>query len=220
MLKSFITDIKDQPIFFKGYLLFLLVMSYLVSVYSKEDFTLMVNANWTSFQDSFFRVITHFGDGVVALLIIAVLAAFKWRYSIIAILCFGISAGITQFLKRVVFEAERPLMHFWTEFHNGEMHSAIPVDDLMVKLSFPSGHATSAFSIFFVLALLFRNKVFGLVFIILAILISYSRVYLGQHYLEDIFAGAIIGGFISWLIYSFLNNRKWGSWSEKSLLKW
>ena len=77
----------------------------------------------------------------------------------------------------------------------------------------------SIFSIFCIIALLTKNKLVGFISIVLAILIGYSRVYLCQHFYEDVFVGALIGGIGSLLIYSYFENKTFGNWGEKSLLK-
>lgn len=57
--------------------------------------------------------------------------------------------------------------------------------------SFPSYHgATSFFGAVFLGEKLKKYKVY---FFVLAVLISFSRIYLGAHYLTDVLAGAIIG---------------------------
>jgi undecaprenyl-diphosphatase len=65
--------------------------------------------------------------------------------------------------------------------------------------TFPSGHAT----IFAALALMiiFLHKKVGIVFAILAFLISLGRVIAGVHYPADMIAGWIIGLSVSYLVY-------------------
>lgn len=64
--------------------------------------------------------------------------------------------------------------------------------------SFPSGHATGAFS----LATIFSNKYprFRIPFYILATTIGISRIYLGSHYPSDVLIGALIGYTVSRIV--------------------
>lgn len=59
--------------------------------------------------------------------------------------------------------------------------------------SFPSGHAQSTATFFFSLALLYKKRVIWLLALVMIGLVSFSRVYLGVHYLEDVLVGALLG---------------------------
>lgn len=63
--------------------------------------------------------------------------------------------------------------------------------------SFPSGHAATAFAAAFVLSV-FDNKRRWFYYFI-AVLISYSRIYLGCHYFFDVVFGGLLGSFIAWM---------------------
>lgn len=69
--------------------------------------------------------------------------------------------------------------------------------------SFPSGHTMSSFAAS--AAIFSYNKHWGILAIILAILISYSRLYLYVHYPSDVLIGMIIG-FINTIISIKLTN--------------
>ncbi|NJK86360.1 MAG: phosphatase PAP2 family protein [Bacteroidales bacterium] len=70
--------------------------------------------------------------------------------------------------------------------------------------SFPSGHATSAFALFFCLAVLVHQNSMKLLFFMSALLISFSRVYLSQHFLLDVYVGSFIGLIISILFCKWI----------------
>jgi membrane-associated phospholipid phosphatase len=58
--------------------------------------------------------------------------------------------------------------------------------------SFPSGHTTTAFTFVLLIALTIRHKSFMLLAIIVALLVGYSRIYLGQHFPLDVGAGIFV----------------------------
>ena len=71
--------------------------------------------------------------------------------------------------------------------------------------SFPSGHSASSFASAVVL---FKQlpKRYGIPILILAVLIAFSRIYMGVHYPTDILAGILIGSIVALLIV-YVNKR-------------
>jgi undecaprenyl-diphosphatase len=63
--------------------------------------------------------------------------------------------------------------------------------------SFPSGHATLAMAMAVVLSYHFPKV--RVAIYILAVLVGFSRVYFGVHYLSDVMAGFVLGGLLGWL---------------------
>jgi membrane-associated phospholipid phosphatase len=73
--------------------------------------------------------------------------------------------------------------------------------------SFPSGHATQGFAILFCLALGARSQFLKMALLLLAILTSFSRVYLSQHFMADIAAGSLVGLIAAVSYYYFIIQR-------------
>lgn len=67
--------------------------------------------------------------------------------------------------------------------------------------SFPSGHSSRAFTMFGVLASFYKEYIIG--FYLIAILIAFSRLYLGVHYLSDVIFGSLIGVIIAQLVVKY-----------------
>lgn len=68
--------------------------------------------------------------------------------------------------------------------------------------SFPSGHTNSGFAAALALALGFGKK--GAWAYIPAVLIAFSRCYVGVHYPSDVLAGMVVGTLVSFAVYKLL----------------
>lgn len=67
------------------------------------------------------------------------------------------------------------------------------------ETSFPSGHSATAFASAFILV--FREKAWlRWTALVAAILMAFSRVYVGVHYPIDIVVGSLVGVVVAWLI--------------------
>lgn len=146
---------------------------------------------------------TYVGDGLFLVFVSIIFLFIRIKTAIILLLSFLISAGITQLLKHTLFlEYKRP--YFYLENDSAFRH--ISEFTYHTEYSFPSGHATTCFVLFTVLALHFKkNCLFQILFILAALFFSYTRVYLSQHFLQDIIAGSIIGVLITQMIWKWLN---------------
>ena len=67
--------------------------------------------------------------------------------------------------------------------------------DRTTDFSFPSDHATVAGAV--AVGLLFANRRWGIVACVLAVLMAFTRVYVGAHYPGDVLAGLALGGLIA-----------------------
>ncbi len=67
--------------------------------------------------------------------------------------------------------------------------------------SFPSGHTSRAFVIAGLFSNVWRHQ--RLLFYSFAVLVGFSRIYLGVHYFTDVVAGAGVGILVSWAVVRF-----------------
>lgn len=204
--------------FLLPYIVFLLAGGTVISVFSKAEIHLFINQFHNDFGNYFFSYITYLGDGIAVIAIIFLLCFVRYRFALLTAASNIFSSVLVQILKRTIFsEVDRPT-EFFKGIHNLNL---VPWVDNLVYNSFPSGHTTAAFTTFFCIALCAEKKWIKFFCFIVALTIAFSRVYLSQHFFNDIYAGSIIGVVISLLIYKyvFLSKKISGiKWMEKSFL--
>jgi membrane-associated phospholipid phosphatase len=156
----------------------------------------------------FFYYITYFGDGLVAPFMLVLILVYNVRMGIYATASFLSASLFSQLLKHFFFdEVNRPSFIF--NYYNSYPLTYVDGVDRYIHNSFPSGHATQAFSIFMCLAFLTKSNFLKALFFSAALLTAFSRVYLSQHWLTDITAGSFIGLFFSALFYYvFISQNK------------
>jgi undecaprenyl-diphosphatase len=122
-----------------------------------------------------------------------------------------VSAGVStiiSYIVKIIVQRPRPFnLGIVATFPSLAKNSYLAWDS-----SFPSSHAMLAFC-----SLPFISKEFPklkYLWILFAILIAFSRVYFGLHFLSDVLAGGLLGYFIGWFI---LNTEEENKFSNKIL---
>lgn len=197
--------LRKNRFFFLPYLLLLLLVGTWQLLYTQEQLMQWVNFRNTLLADQLFPYVTYMGDGAFYVIICLILLGYNRRIGLVALASFALSSLTSLLLKKFVFnDSLRPLKFF--EHSTYEYH-IIKGLDIYSYNSFPSGHTTTAFAVFSLLAFLDDRKERGWVFLLLAALTGYSRVYLFQHFVEDVYVGSLIGTITSILVYLLL--RQW-----------
>jgi undecaprenyl-diphosphatase len=156
----------------------------------------------TAFLNRFMLFITHFGDWQIILfaaislfLILAILK--KWKY-IIALASSTIIGEIFVYTVKIIIKRQGPPLRYSLFLEH--------------DYSFPSGHSFFAIAfyglIFYFIYKFLKNKYLKVLSIfigfMLAILIGFSRIYLGIHWPSDVFASFSSGIVLLTLIITYL----------------
>lgn len=205
---------KRNRFFFIPYLLLLGSCGIVLLLVSKADIHLYINKFHSEFFDYFFRYLTNLGDGIfLPVLLVIILYTATFRDGIFLVAVFLIAGLVVQILKRTVFsDLVRPVKYFGESAH---LHLVKGVEQLCCN-SFPSGHSATAFGFYLCIAIVSKNNWVKLAMLVLASLVAFSRVYLSQHFLIDIFTGSFIGTITAIACYFWIYSLK-GNWLDMNI---
>ncbi|MBI5644192.1 MAG: phosphatase PAP2 family protein [Deltaproteobacteria bacterium] len=145
------------------------------------------------------------GAIIVAALLIMILGNKRDRIGLVVLVALVLLSDLASNLLKQVFLRVRPC-------------NALDGVRLLVgcsgSYSLPSGHATNIFAAMVFLTL--RYKRFFLLFLAIAVTVSYSRVYVGVHYPFDVFSGAILGSLMAYA-FTFAEKRFFKDKLKKAL---
>lgn len=149
--------------------------------------------------------ITHLGDNGMIWIVLVLLLLFPKqtrKYAVMAMAALLFSLLINNMILKNAIARTRPY----------EMVEGLTrLIEAQHDFSFPSGHTASSFA---AAVVLFRNlkKCYGIPLLVLAVLISLSRLYVGVHYPTDVLFGAISGILLAvlaeWLVNGILERRR------------
>jgi membrane-associated phospholipid phosphatase len=204
---------KKHLAFYIPYILFMVILGCLLSVYPKAELHLLLNSVHTPFFDYFFRIITEVG-GLVPYFIIVALLFYRYKEALSVFIAFIGSGLLVQVMKNV-WNSPRPKAYF-AEFFPDVVLPLVQGVHVHTLHSFPSGHTTAAFAVFLTLASYSKNSFVHFGCFLLAALVGYSRIYLSQHFAFDVFVGSAIG--IGFAIFSkYLIDNQPINWVNGSL---
>lgn len=135
------------------------------------------------------------------------------RRGLFFILCIGLAVAISD---QVCSSILRPAVERMRPSNlNNPISSAVHVVNNYRggRYGFPSAHASTSISIVIMLALYFKRRLVTLGLVLWALMLCYTRIYLGVHYPGDIVVGGTIGtlsGVCCHKLYMIVSSiRKW-----------
>lgn len=196
------------------YLLWLsamIIVGAILPFTEKGDFSLWLNFRHSPAADALFRYITWMGDGIVIGIFCLVLLFVKLHWGISMTVVSFFSAFLVSLLKKEYNEPRPSVV-----FEHMDLHYVDGLE-LYKNFSFPSGHSAAAFTLFLLLSFFVTNQRYQYLFFVLACGVAVSRVYLMQHFLVDVYVGALLGVVFGTLLYwPFavlpVFKRKWAQW--------
>ncbi len=208
--ETYLSYKKNNGPFLSAFAMVWFVFLLIALEYSRINAHYLLNSYHTPWLDVFFKYFTYIGGGFPVYLGIAWLL-FNRRQGIFIVLTQGVTAIITQVLKYTCAHP-RPL----TYFREAGMTLPSTVDGVEIwdaYHSFPSGHTSATFALCACIAAITPSKYRWVQFILVIMgwLGGYSRIYLSQHFVDDVLAGSVIGVFSAGLMYVIIFQKEWGN---------
>jgi membrane-associated phospholipid phosphatase len=194
--------LKNNRFFFTFFAFWQGILLIYLFFFPKGQEFLLLDRFHHSYLDNFFKYITFLGDWPAYILALAFLfSSLKFRAFYVVMLV-SILVPITSYISKANFKQPRPAHYFQDKPVFNDLQK---VDGVVLHTgfsSFPSGHTMSAFAVFSLLAFFASHLKWQIfLFISLAILVAASRVYLIQHFVEDVWMGSLLGVMLAYLIF-------------------
>ena len=203
-----------------------LVLGIMLLVIPKAELHLALCQPHTAFLDLLVPIITNLVDWLTYLVVLLLLF-YRAGWTTFLASNLLLSTLIVQPIKHLV-HAPRPLT--WFAEHMPDVSLPL-VEGVRMNywLSFPSGHTTTFFALFFTLSIILcaenikGKTILSFICCLCASFGAYTRIYLSQHFALDIFAGILIAIFSTMILYFFLvrktHNTRFWVWRVQKLRK-
>ena len=211
--------LRQNAVFLSLSLMLLVALGLALLYIPKGELHLLLCDYHTPARDIFFRYYTHIAEWFPYVLCVLLLLFSRIGDGVLAASGLAFSALTTQLFKHII-NAPRPATWFAANMPDVQLPLVEGVQ-MNYWFSFPSGHTTSFFALFFALSIIASNYLTGkrmvststqLLFFVLAALGGYSRIYLSQHFAADVFAGTLVGILITLLCYTILSRYEGQKW--------
>ncbi|CAL1518289.1 phosphatase PAP2 family protein [Chitinophaga sp. MM2321] len=183
----------------------ILITRYL---YTREEVYFYINSLHTAWGDLLFPYITELGSVGACIVLSVLLFVINKRMGFVLATAYCFTAVINFTLKFLV-AFPRPHRYFEQRLHDIYFIPGVAVLDNF--RSFPSGHSVCAFTAATILSYYTKNKYWSVLYLLLAMLVAYSRMYLSQHFLEDVTAGATVGIILTMTWLSYIAGKGYGA---------
>lgn len=199
--------IYENRYFFLPYVVFLIVGAFLLNMLQKGEEILYWNDSKNTVLNLFFLSATRLGEAWAYIPAFIWMLFIKYRFALYVPLI-GIVSMAVSYVTKDFFGHPRPYLFFET---TGMLDHVQFVEGLRINkgyTSFPSGHTLSAFALYAYLAFcISKKRLLSFFLLVAAFLVGFSRIYLVQHFFEDVYLGALLGVFIAMAI--FLIQKYW-----------
>ena len=194
----------------KGAVFIFVLLAIFISLYFDSEIVKGVSLIRNNLLNDFFMGITFISFEIIVFSFLTLLFLWKKQKLVLPLwVTLGLAVAVS-FLLKVVVQRQRPFQL--------EIVSVLPVlekaSHSIWNFSFPSFQTMLVFCAIPILSKQFSKLKY--LWIAFAVLVGFSRIYFGLHFMSDVIAGAAIGYFLGVIIIKFEEKYKFG---EKIFVK-
>ncbi|MCF7729049.1 MAG: phosphatase PAP2 family protein [Chthoniobacterales bacterium] len=201
-------------LFLLGSVLVILKLAFLFDAPMRSFILQAEGAGWDhSPAKLFFSFVSRYGDwpelmllGVLGIYIAKRYRCARWqRIFLIAMIASTLAGAVTNTLRLTTGRTRPRVSPALEQAWHGPYYQGKWTVGRSEFNSFPSGHTATAFG--FAIIIFLASPIWGLVALLLAALISLSRLLLGAHHPSDLIAAMMISLSVAWFLWNGINKR-------------
>jgi undecaprenyl-diphosphatase len=163
-----------------------------IQIFDRPLFSFL-NGQHSPTTDQFWLALTTLGDGLILVIILGAFLTVNPRVTVFGLVMLLVTSVIANTIK-AIFPSLRPAE---------VMESVHVVGPLLRSGSFPSGHAAASMAASLSIASFCSSRTAAAGVLILAMLMSVSRIFVGAHFPKDVLGGVLLSMVIFYLAVSF-----------------
>jgi membrane-associated phospholipid phosphatase len=188
--------LTNNRLFFIFFLIWVVFGTVVQLFFTPTQIMFWINQHHNLLLDNFFKLMTLLGEDTVWLGLLSCFAFEKYvkgieKTPVIKVLLISwLSKILVSVSLKNIFNYPRPMEVYQ---HSKQTIHLVEGVTMHHWQSFPSGHTMTAFAFACLCIFVLKQSRWSIAFLLVAMLVGYSRMYLFQHFPIDVFAGSALG---------------------------